>query len=96
MSIYVNFAGLEKASSDVVALKAKFEEEMQALEETVSETTTNDWKGPDADLFVANTKAKLVELRTKYNSFLEELTKCINDNHDAFKETQNRNIQMQS
>ncbi len=95
MAIYINFSGLEKASQDVVSLKAKFEEEMQALEELVNETTINDWKGPDADLFVSNTTAKLTELRTKYNTFLEELTKCINDNYEAFKDTQNRNIQMQ-
>lgn len=95
MAIYVNFNGLTNASNDVMTVKSKFEAEMQSLEKIVNETTVNDWKGPDADLFVTSTKAKLERLREKYNKFLEELNKSIEDNAQTFKETQNRNIRMQ-
>ena len=88
MAIYVNFEGLANASNDVMSVKSKFEAEMQALETIVNETTVNDWKGPDADLFVSN-------LKEKYNNFLMELNKSIEDNAQTFKETQNRNIRMQ-
>ncbi len=95
MAIYVNFEGLANASNDVMSVKSKFEAEMQTLETIVNETTVNDWKGPDADLFVSNTKAKLANLKEKYNNFLMELNKSIEDNAQTFKETQNRNIRMQ-
>ncbi len=95
MAIYVNFEGLSNASSSIMAVKSKFEAEMQALETIVNETTLNDWKGPDADLFVSNTKAKLANLKEQYNNFLVELNKSIEDNSESFKETQNRNIRMQ-
>ena len=95
MAIYVNYEGLQQAASDVGIVKTKFEEAMASLTETVEGTTENDWKGPDADLFVNNTKAKITNIRNEYNEFLDELIKLINENHDAFKETQQRNISMQ-
>lgn len=95
MAIYVNYEGLQQAAADVNTVKAKFDDEMAALKNIVSETTNNDWKGPDADLFVKNTTDKLTKVNDEYVEFLNQLNACINDNHDAFKETQNRNISMQ-
>ena len=96
MAIYVNFEGLQTAAADVNTVKGKFDEEMTSLKEIVDGTTQNDWKGPDADLFVSNTNAKLEKLKDEYNEFLDQLIATINENHDVFKETQQRNIDMQS
>lgn len=95
MPVYVNYEGLQQASADINTVKAKFDDEMQSLTEIVEETTQNDWKGPDAELFVSNTKTKLTKLRDEYNEFLQEMMNSINENHDVFKETQQRNISMQ-
>ena len=66
-----------------------------SLKEIVEATTQNDWKGPDAELFVNNTKAKIEKLNDEYTEFLDQLMALINENHDVFKETQQRNINMQ-
>lgn len=95
MAILVNFGGLENASTDINTTKKKFDDEMETLTKTVEETTQNDWKGPDAIKFVSVTKAKLNKLQTEYNEFFTELENAINDNHDAFKETQQHNINSQ-
>lgn len=96
MPVYVNYEGLQQASADVNTVKGKFDEEMASLVEIVDGTTENDWKGPDADLFVNNTKTKLDKLNQEYDEFLQKLMESINANHDKFKETQQRNISMQS
>jgi len=95
MPIYVNYEGLQQASADVNTVKTKFNEEMEALKKIVGETNQNDWKGPDADLFVNNTSAKIEKLNEEYTQFLEQLKALINENHDVFKETQQRNISIQ-
>ena len=95
MAILVNYEGLENASSEVSSVKTQFNEEMKALRDIVNATTQNDWKGPDADLFVSNTTTKLDKLDEEYSEFFEQLTNVINENHDVFKETQQKNISMQ-
>lgn len=95
MAIYVNYEGLQTAAADVNTVKGKFNEEMASLREIVDGTTQNDWKGPDADLFVNNTHAKIDKLNDEYTEFLDQLMALINENHDVFKETQQRNINMQ-
>ena len=95
MAIYVNYEGLQQAAADVNTVKGKFNEEMASLKEIVEATTQNDWKGPDADLFVSNTTTKLDKLDEEYSEFFEQLTNVINENHDVFKETQQKNISMQ-
>ncbi len=95
MPILVDYEALQQAIADINTVKGKFDEEMQSLTEIVEGTTENDWKGPDAVLFVANTKVKLTKLREEYNEFLTEIMNSINENHDVFKETQMKNINMQ-
>ena len=95
MPVYVNYEGLQAASADVNTVKAKFNEEMAELRNIVGGTTQNDWKGPDANLFVSNTKAKLDKLEQEYDEFMKALIDSINENHDAFKSTQQHNINSQ-
>ena len=95
MAIYVNYEGLQQAAADVNTVKGKFNEAMTTLREIVDGTTQNDWKGPDAELFVKNTHAKIDKLNDEYTEFLDQLNAAINENHDVFKETQQRNINMQ-
>ena len=95
MPVYVNYEGLQAASADVNTVKAKFNEEMAELRNIVGGTTQNDWKGPDAELFVSNTNAKIDKLNDEYTEFLDQLMAVINENYDVFKETQQRNINVQ-
>ena len=95
MAILVNFEGLLNAAADVNTVKGKFNEEMTSLREIVAGTTDNDWKGPDAELFVNNTNAKIDRLNDEYTEFLEKLVSIINENHDKFKDVQQHNINSQ-
>jgi len=95
MPVYVNYEGLQQAAADVNTVKSKFNDEMASLKEIVGATTQNDWKGPDAELFVSNTNNKIEKLNTEYTEFLDQLMALINENYDVFKETQQRNINMQ-
>lgn len=95
MAIHVNFEGLARASAEVDRVKFRFDEEIKALEDMVNETTVNDWKGPDANLFVSNTKAKIENLRREYNEFLNDLSATINEISDDFRQTQEQNIRVQ-
>ena len=44
---------------------------------------------------VSNTKAKLDKLEQEYDEFMKALIDSINENHDAFKSTQQHNINSQ-
>lgn len=95
MAILVNYEGLQNASADIGTIKTNFSSEMTTLRQIVEATTENDWKGPDANLFVSNTKAKLDKLEQEYDEFMKALIDSINENHDVFKETQQHNINSQ-
>ena len=95
MGIYVNWQGLQQAAASVGDVKKKFAEAMASLRETVEKTTENDWQGSDANLFVSETLTKVNKLDEEYGQFLEELMKCIQENHDKFQDVVQHNINMQ-
>lgn len=94
MAIYVNFEALEEASSALQGQKAKIESELHELESIVAGTTQNDWKGPDADKFVATTKEKISRISEQYTSLLTQIKNEIDENNRKFQEVQQQNINM--
>jgi WXG100 family type VII secretion target len=94
MAIYVNFEGMETASTELDTINQRFGEEMTTLNTIVTETTNNDWKGSDANAFVLSTKEKIEKVREEYNEYLNEIKSEINRNLEKFQNVQNSNMNM--
>ena len=89
MVIYTNFKGMEETK----CAYGKFDK-IEDLNTTVTETTLNDWKGPDARAFVESTTEKVNAVRTEYEEYFDALRNEINANVSKFKNVQQRNINM--
>ena len=94
MAIYVNIKEMDDASENLNIIKGKFVEKMNALSQTTTETTVNDWKGSDANAFVNQTKNFLDRMRDQYEEFINEVKNEIINNSNKFTDTQKRNIDM--
>ena len=94
MVIYTNFKGMEETEGLLRASKESVSQKMEELNTTVTETTLNDWKGPDARAFVESTTEKVNAVRTEYEEYFDALRNEINANVSKFKNVQQRNINM--
>lgn len=92
MAIYTNFEAMERAENELKTVKARYIDEMRALESLVKEVNMHDWQGPDADKFIETTNEKLNKVREEYDRFLNSITQEIEKNREKFRAVQQRNM----
>ena len=91
MDIYVNFKEMDDAKTDFNIIKKNTLEQIDVLEGIVNETHI-DWRGTDADSFIATTRGKIKDVRTDYDEYLTEVENEMERNAHKFEETQRRNL----